>query len=586
MRNNIIVLDRLFRFLMAGFLIYTGSLGMNLWSILALYLLASSLTGHCALYGLVEKNHTLKTERFYLDQLPKNNPEPILVFCSEGTILFQNSASKNILPGIKSFFDLFDEDPMTIIKQEQFTRAVYTENGKTYQFEAKGIENHNHILTYGFNITDIIRSKEELHVASITDELTGLGNRRQLNHIIDTSDSTLILVVLDMVKFGEFNAFYGHRMGNLLLKSFANFLRNYEQAFEEKCELFRLQSNTFALLIYCKNSTACERDFTSRVHTLIDTIRRHTFTVEEITTLLDVRAGVAVNLDTNNTNKSAQMLMGEAEATLQEAKKRDVQYLFYDDIKDIKERYSENLYWSHKLKSLLIHQQSEARLVAFFQPIYHFKTKRIEKYEALVRIQEKESIIPPFKFLDAAKQLHLLPHLTIQMIEQTFQILQGRSIECSINVTTQDLEDDTVIEHLQMACKRYDIDPSRVVLEILEDEDIYQFIPKIQALKADGFKIAIDDFGVGYSNFQKLQQLDANYIKIDGSLVKNIATNPHDLNIIDSIVTYAKTIGAKTIAEFVADEMIFTLLEKAGVDYAQGYYIAPPSSKLLTESAQ
>lgn len=580
MRQNVILLDRVFRFGLAGFLFYWGSLGFNMWTMMALYLLATSAVGHCAMYRFSERNHTLKTERYYLDQLPKNNPEPIIVFCPRGTILFQNDASKAILPGIKSFFDVFQEDPKQIINKELSISSTYIEENKTYQFEAKGVEENNHILTYGFNITDIIQSKEDLRLASITDELTGLGNRRQLNQIIDTSSNTLALITLDLVKFGEFNAFYGHHMGNTLLQCFADFLIEYEKDFDEACDLFRLQGNTFAILIHCEEGVICNEELPSRVHTLINTIRRHTFSIDDINVVMDARAGVAINTELDEKKDDAESLMGRAEATLQETKTRDLQYLFYRDIQGLRERYSENLYWSNKLKAMFIQQQDTAKLTAFYQPIFNFKTNRIEKYEALARIQEGEDIIPPFKFLDAAKQLHLLSNLTKEMINQSFKTIQGLTLECSINFTAQDLGDTSLLAYLEEACSAYAIAPSQVVIEILEDEDIYDFIETIHTLKTKGFKIAVDDFGVGYSNFKKLQQLDADYIKIDGSLVKNITTNPQDLDIIKSIVTYAKTIGAKTIAEFVSSEEIFDALKAIDVDYAQGYHIAAPSPKL------
>ncbi len=109
---------------------------------------------------------------------------------------------------------------------------------------------------------------------------------------------------------------------------------------------------------------------------------------------------------------------------------------------------------------------------------------------------------------------------------------------------------------------------------------MYEYIDTISELKSKGFKLAIDDFGTGYSNFQKLQQLHVDYIKIDGSLVKNIAKNPNDLKIIQSICNYANAIGVKTIAEFVADKEIYELIKSSGVDYAQGYYIGEPNPNI------
>ena len=126
--------------------------------------------------------------------------------------------------------------------------------------------------------------------------------------------------------------------------------------------------------------------------------------------------------------------------------------------------------------------------------------------------------------------------------------------------------------------------PELIVFEILESEGINNFseiISFIKAVKEMGCKIAIDDFGSGYSNFERISQLEVDYVKIDGSLIKNIDTNQNNEILVQTIVDFSKKIGIKTIAEFVHSESVYKKVKELGIDYAQGYYIGEPSPNLV-----
>ncbi|MFA7609853.1 MAG: EAL domain-containing protein [Sulfurimonas sp.] len=135
--------------------------------------------------------------------------------------------------------------------------------------------------------------------------------------------------------------------------------------------------------------------------------------------------------------------------------------------------------------------------------------------------------------------------------------------------------------------ERYDIG-SKIVFEIVESEyiekfeDVMRFIAKVKKYNC---KIAIDDFGTGYSNFEYLIKLKADYLKIDGSLIKNIDKDKNAYIVVSTIVDFAKKLGMKTVAEFVESEEIFNIVKNLGIDYSQGYYFCEPKKDLLVESA-
>ena len=164
-------------------------------------------------------------------------------------------------------------------------------------------------------------------------------------------------------------------------------------------------------------------------------------------------------------------------------------------------------------------------------------------------------------------------------MENSFKILEHITTKISINLSSLDIEKEETRDILYELLERYSSDTSRIVFELLEDESVKDFavIKRfIQKVKKLGVMIAIDDFGAGYSNFERLLEFEPDILKIDGSLVKNIANDVYSRNIVETIVSFAKKQNIITIAEFVENEEIFNILYNLGVDYSQGYYFGEP----------
>ena len=169
------------------------------------------------------------------------------------------------------------------------------------------------------------------------------------------------------------------------------------------------------------------------------------------------------------------------------------------------------------------------------------------------------------------------------MIEKSFQKIQGREDTISVNLLARDMSDSNVSNFVISMLKKYDV-AKQIILEILENENIENlqrvttFIDKARRM---GCKIAIDDFGTGYSNFSYLTKLKPDYIKIDGSLIRNLENDKNSYAIVDSIIVFAQKLGIKTIAEFVHNEKTFEICKNLGVDEFQGFYLGEPSPRLL-----
>ena len=219
-------------------------------------------------------------------------------------------------------------------------------------------------------------------------------------------------------------------------------------------------------------------------------------------------------------------------------------------------------------------------IVSYFQPIVDNRTQQIVKYESLVRLIDKDNqVISPFFFLDVAKKGKYYSQITSIVLDNSFNILNYTNMDISINISALDIEKISTREKILELLRTNQKKAKRVVFEILEDEEVKDFkLIKsfIAQIKKFGVKIAIDDFGSGYSSFERILDYQPDILKIDGSLIKNITNNDFSLSVVKTIVVFAKEQNMKIIAEYVENEDIFNLLCDLGVDYSQGYYFSEP----------
>ncbi len=219
-------------------------------------------------------------------------------------------------------------------------------------------------------------------------------------------------------------------------------------------------------------------------------------------------------------------------------------------------------------------------IVSYFQPIVNNKTKEIVKYESLVRLVDAfDRIITPYFFLNISKKAKYYNQITSIVLDNSFDALSKTDKDISINISALDIQNDEIRSKILSLLEKNPQEAKRVTLELLEDEEvrdftiIKEFITKVKDL---GVKIAIDDFGSGYSNFIRLLNFQPDILKIDGSLIKNITTDELSLSVVRTMVTFAKEQNLQVIAEYVENEEIYKILHALGVEYSQGYYFGKP----------
>ncbi|WP_298693922.1 EAL domain-containing protein [uncultured Sulfuricurvum sp.] len=413
------------------------------------------------------------------------------------------------------------------------------------------------------DVTELIK-QEKIIQRQLTDSLSGLKNRTALFSDLETGDEDKILLLLNIDRFSNINDYYGYTIGDGLLRAFADFLKETVANYS----LYRISGDEFAIIY---SGHALDDKLRDHVIDHITRLENNRYEVEGNTLLISLSGGIAYAKYSEVYNL--------AHMALKEAKERQSKVVFFNDNVELSEKTRNNIWLISKIKSAI----EEDRIVPYFQGIVDNETRQIVKYESLIRLIETDgTVLSPFWFLEHAKKAKLYDQLTRIMIAKTFAVFEVLdTYEFSLNLTLQDiLSDETRMFlydtlHSSRATKR-------LVLEIVESEGIESFdevTEFIRTVKGYGCKIAIDDFGTGYSNFNYLSKLSVDYIKIDGSLVKNINDDENHLLTVESILFFAQRKGIRTIAEFVENEEIYERLKALGVDYSQGYLFSIPSSK-------
>lgn len=415
------------------------------------------------------------------------------------------------------------------------------------------------------DITKLLQQQEELTKMLYTDSLTGLKNRNALPKELEQRDE-LSLIIINIDSFSQINDVYGAHFGNKVLIEFANFLKN-SAGKNSDCEVFRFNGDEFVILSEETNPINIANNLTQ----LLREINANPLLIEEQEIALRVTIGVS--LEEKNS------LLSTANMAFKIAKRESKSIVIYTKELSLNNEYENNLYWIQEIKDAI----KEDRITMFFQPIVNNKDNSINKYETLIRLIDRDgNVITPFHFLEIAKKAKLYKKLTKIVIKKSFEAFKENNYEFSINITIDDILDEKINRYIVETLKEYEIS-KRVTFEIVESESIDDF-EKIESfiteVKSFGCKISIDDFGTGYSNFEHLMRLQADYIKIDGSIIKEITTNKRSELITSVIVAFAKEMNIETIGEFVESKEINDKLIELGVNKSQGYYFDKPQATL------
>jgi len=437
-------------------------------------------------------------------------------------------------------------------------------------------ESAHEILVVGLDLTERKKSENRLTWLAEHDPLTSLYNRRKFEKELEHAISLALrqghksaIVFFDIDQFKYINDSCGHQVGDELLIKVAEKLR---QITRKADVVARFGGDEFIVLasdIEQKQAEELAQKLCSEMATVVIDSggEQH-------------RASVSAGLLMfPEADCGAQDLLASADIAMYRAKEEGRggwRLASHDDIgrKAIKSRVT----WKAKIEKAL----EENRFVLYYQPIMRIADRTITHYECLLRmVGEDGEISPPARFIEVAEQTGLIYQIDLRVIDLAFSkqaelLRQGLDIKLSINLSAEMLSNPDAFAVISRFLQQYRLEAEHFIFEVTETQAVtrlqaaHDLIMRIEGI---GGSFALDDFGVGFSSMNYLKQLPVNYLKIDGSFVKNILHSREDRLFVHAINGVGHGMGIKTIAEFVENQEILGVLAGIGIDYAQGYGI-------------
>jgi len=473
-------------------------------------------------------------------------------------ILSAHTESSYFLESIKYSVDGYLVKPFDI---EQFFVLL--------QKIVKRLGEKKELLEHQKNLEKMVEEKtKELEYRCLHEYYTDLPNAIMLHEDLMTWKYGYMLL-LDMSHFSVINKEYGKEFANHVIIRTARVL---EKHIHKNAKLYKTESDRFAILLR-ESSLKNVYIYCDQIISFFD---NHNIGID------DTELNITFNIGVDKVRADISDTLINCEYALDKSKELGSRhYEVFSERMTIFKDEKEAVKWLRLTRELIMDEKIEP----YFQPIKDIKNDKVVKYEALARGIYEDEIISPYFFIAQAEKLGLATVLTRLMINKTFAFFQNRTEQFSLNLTERDLLEGYLIRFLNEKLKQYDIEPSRVTFEILENitvaKNSRRITQKLNRLREMGFEIAVDDFGIENSNFSRLLEINIDYIKIDGIFIRNLKENEKNRTITRAIVNLAKTLGIKTVAEYVEDEEIYTLIKEYGIDYAQGYFVGKPEARLL-----
>ncbi|WP_461480622.1 putative bifunctional diguanylate cyclase/phosphodiesterase [Porticoccus sp.] len=429
------------------------------------------------------------------------------------------------------------------------------------------------------SISEARRVSTRLTWQATHDPLTQLANRRCLeNEILKSIDAahsdetTHTLLYIDLYNFSVINDTCGHNAGDELLCQFARLL---EKQAEPRDVVARIGNDEFALLL---NDRSVEES-RELAEQLLWQIKEFSFPWGE--RRLKVGASIGAKVIDRSTTSEIDVLVaaGTSCATAKESGRNRINFNYRSV--EVSQRQS-IAQWIPIITEAL----EEDRFVLYCQPIVPVRESRassVRHYEVLVRMVDREgNIVPPGKFIPVAEHYGLVEDIDRWVLNHIFDHLQqnkDKEQRFAVNLSGNTISDEGLKDFIIGKFQSTGVSPSRLQFEVTETAAIRHFdraMDLIRALKDLGCYFSLDDFGSGLSSLGYLKELPVDYLKIDGSFIRNMELNEVDYSMVSTINHLGHIMGIATIAECVENNTQLSMLQEIGVDYAQGYLIARP----------
>jgi len=523
-----------------------------------------------------------------LSKVPIENPSPVIRVKNDGTILFVNEASYCLLEDWGcSLGEKVPRKWHDIIKSmganNSKIESIITCKNKIYAFTIASFANEGYVNFYGKDITDSERMKKEIAYQASHDSLTGLNNRRefenrlrQLLHSTQQEKIEHALLYMDLDQFKVVNDTCGHAAGDRLLKQISSLMLRKIRSSDT---LARLGGDEFGIIL-----TSCSQKKASQIaNNILQLIKDFHFVWQGKNFQIGVSIGV---VSITPESGSLSELLSAADSACYIAKESGRNRVCSFGAKDstIKQKHGE-MEWVRHINDAL----KNDNFVLYFQKIIPFIADSTNTVHGEILLRMKNSrgdLISPAAFIKSAERYDLMNNIDRWVINASLRTIGAQHaqcneniIACSINLSGQSIGSEGFLDFLVESIKTSRVSPNHICFEITETAAIANIdsaIYFIDTLKEMGCRFALDDFGSGLSSFSYLKNLNVDYLKIDGSFVRDVHTDSVNRSIVEAINRVGHELGMKTVAEFVENQEIADTIIDIGVDYGQGFGLDKP----------
>ena len=431
------------------------------------------------------------------------------------------------------------------------------------------------ILSIGMDQTQQKSAESNLRWMANHDGLTGIGNRRSFNTAFNEMLSCAVtgaLVFIDVNRFKHINDIYGHNVGDQVLVDIAEKLR---QLVRSSDKISRFAGDEFTILLH-----SVERENLPEVLQKLSTALNDSITSENGQIIhYSVSIGAALFPEHGTDSES---LLINADMAMYHAKKKGLGYWHVFDTNDARVEQIKN---DHSVIESIRYALENNSFKLVYQPIISFEKDSVSHYEALVRMfDEKGDMVSPGLFIPLAERSGLIRKIDEWVLDTAVAELSrlakiGIDYCTAINVSAPTLQSNDLPDLIVQVLKKHRVAPASLIVELTETayiENFQQVLKNLRKITQYGVRVALDDFGVGFSSFNYLKMLPLTYVKLDGSYIKNITQNPDDQVFVKSLSAMINAFGMKTVAEFIEDDKALAMIQSLGVTHGQGYHLGMP----------